>query len=88
MDVIFKDRFSKDIKKITDKNLKKSIEDTINKVKLANSIHELSNVKKIKGHESAYRIRIGDYRIGIFLYENTVIFATFRHRKDIYKSFP
>lgn len=88
MDVIFKDRFGKDISKITDKNLKESIAGIIDKVKLAKSIHELSNVKRIKGHEAAYRIRIGDYRIGIFLYENTVIFATIRHRKNIYKSFP
>jgi mRNA interferase RelE/StbE len=88
MKVIFKERFVKDLKKITDKSLKRSIEDIIKKTKLANNIHDLSNVKKIKGHEAAYRIRIGDYRIGIFLFEDTIIFAAFLHRKDIYKSFP
>jgi mRNA-degrading endonuclease RelE of RelBE toxin-antitoxin system len=40
------------------------------------------------GFTTAYRIRIGDYRIGIFFKEDTVIFARILHRKDIYKLFP
>ena len=88
MKVEYTDRFSKDIDKITEKTLMNSIDDTITKVKLAKSIHDLSNIKKIKGHSSAYRIRIGDYRIGIFVKEDIIIFVRVLHRKDIYKSFP
>jgi mRNA interferase RelE/StbE len=88
MKVVYTERFDKDLDKIKDKSLKKSIDNTITKVKLATDIHELSNMKKIKGHETAYRIRIGDYRIGIFVKDNIVIFVRILHRKDIYKSFP
>jgi mRNA interferase RelE/StbE len=88
MKVEFTDRFSRDIDKITDKSLMKSIDETITKVKLAKSIHDLSNVKKIKGHASAYRLRIRDYRIGFYLKEDIIIFVRVLHRKDIYKTFP
>ncbi len=36
----------------------------------------------------AYRIKIGDYRIGIFVESKVVEMARFVHRKDIYKVFP
>ena len=88
MKVEYTDRFSKDIDKISDKALMKSIDETLAKVKHAKNIHDLSNVKKIKGHATAYRIRIGDYRIGIYIIDNIVIFVRVLHRKDIYKSFP
>jgi mRNA interferase RelE/StbE len=88
MKIEYSDRFSKDIDKITEKSLMRSIDETITKIKLAKGIHELSNIKKMKGHESAYRIRIGDYRIGIFVKEDTVIFVRVLHRKDIYRVFP
>ena len=37
---------------------------------------------------SAYRLRLGDYRVGIFLVEGVVEFARVVHRRDIYKVFP
>lgn len=52
------------------------------------SLDEIPNIKKLKGHKSAYRIRIGDYRLGFFFENTTIIFARFVHRKDIYKIFP
>ena len=49
---------------------------------------DIPNLKKLKGFEDAYRIRISDYRIGLFIIDNTTVFARFLHRKDIYKFFP
>ena len=48
----------------------------------------LPNIKKLSGHVSAYRLRIGDYRVGFFIVDETVILARVVHRKDIYKVFP
>ncbi|MGH2412635.1 MAG: type II toxin-antitoxin system RelE family toxin, partial [Microcystaceae cyanobacterium] len=36
----------------------------------------------------AYRIRLGDYRIGLFIEGKTVTFARVLHRKEIYRYFP
>ena len=46
------------------------------------------NLKKLKGFKTAYRIRIGDYRIGVFIDGDIVEFARVVHRKDIYRLFP
>ena len=49
---------------------------------------EINNLKKLKGYETAYRIRIGDYRIGFTFDGKTIIFFRVLHRKDIYRYFP
>ena len=42
----------------------------------------------MKGHSYAYRIRIGDYRLGFYFEDNTIFLARFLKRSDIYKVFP
>jgi len=88
MEIIFLDKFEKDIDKIKSKSVKSSIIKIIEHVEKANSISEIKNLKKLKGFSSAYRIRMGDFRIGVFIEDNKVEFARIIHRKDIYKMFP
>ncbi|MFB2833142.1 type II toxin-antitoxin system RelE family toxin [Floridanema evergladense] len=45
-------------------------------------------MKKLKGYENAYRIRVGDYRIGFTFDSETVIFYRVLHRKEFYRYFP
>jgi mRNA interferase RelE/StbE len=57
------------------------------------SKEEINGLKKIQGYETYYRIRLGDYRLGIEIIEegakeDGVYFIRFLHRKDIYKYFP
>ena len=51
-------------------------------------IQEIVNLKRIVGKKSYYRVRLGDYRIGIRLEGETLHIIRFLHRKDIYKYFP
>lgn len=88
MEVEFLDKFNRDLEKINQKSVKKAIEKAICKVEEADGISQLPSLKKLSGHKSAYRIRIGDYRIGIFIDRNLVQFGRIAHRKDIYKLFP
>jgi mRNA interferase RelE/StbE len=84
----FTNRFYKDIDKITQVTVKSGIASIIKQVEEAGRLSEIKNIKKLKGHSIAYRIRIGEYRIGIF-YENDVVeFIRVAHRKDIYNIFP
>ncbi|WAC09541.1 type II toxin-antitoxin system RelE family toxin [Dyadobacter pollutisoli] len=53
----------------------------------ADSLSEVSQIKKLKGFSNAYRIRIGDYRVGIFVENDVIEFARIAHRKDIYNIF-
>jgi mRNA interferase RelE/StbE len=55
----------------------------------AGTIYEIPHMKKIEGYESYYRIKMGDYRLGMEAVSNReVIFLRFLHRKDIYRYFP
>ncbi len=47
-----------------------------------------NDTRKIKGYNNYYRIRKGDYRIGIKLEDNAVTFVRILHRNEVYKFFP
>jgi mRNA interferase RelE/StbE len=53
------------------------------------SILDIPNTKKIQGYGSFYRIRIGDYRLGMEeVSSKEIVLIRFLHRKDIYRYFP
>jgi mRNA interferase RelE/StbE len=88
MEFRFEKSFVRDFKKVKDKSLAKEILECIQRVSEASSVNQISNIKKITGYKSAYRIRTGNYRIGIVVEKNTAIFVAFDHRKNIYRKFP
>ena len=52
------------------------------------SLEEIRNLTKLTDYEHCYCIRIGDYRIGIFIENSTITFACVLHRREIYRYFP
>ena len=52
------------------------------------NLNEMGNLKKLKGEYNSYRIRVGDYRIGFFIEDNTITFARVLHRREFYRYFP
>jgi mRNA interferase RelE/StbE len=52
------------------------------------NLSDISNIKKLKGEDNAYRIRVGDYRIGFFIASDTIIFSRVLHRREFYRYFP
>ena len=53
-----------------------------------NSPEQIPNLKKLRGDDPAYRIRLGDYRIGVFIDGETITFARVKPQRDIYRYFP
>lgn len=88
MKVEFLKNFSKDLDKLKVQSTQKALLQIIHTIEKVERFEQIPNTKKLKGHKSAYRIRIGDYRLGIFFENSVVILARFVHRKDIYKIFP
>ena len=88
MEVEFTKTFSKQIDAIHNESLKLRLAQAVQNVLSANTLQDILNLKKMKGHQTAYRIKIGDYRIGLFFEEGIIIFAYLAHRKDIYNRFP
>jgi len=83
-----KKSFLKDLKKLNDKRLAEEIKNLFHIIEKAENLQEIPNVKKLKGFEEFYRIRIGKYRVGIRYNNNEVTFIRILPRKDIYKFFP
>lgn len=54
----------------------------------AADLSAIANLKRLRGNDGAYRIRIGDYRVGLTFDGETVTFRRALHRKDIYRYFP
>lgn len=88
MKIDFRKSFSKDIKKIKDKNILNQIKEVIEAVENTLNLMNLKNAKQLTSGGKYFRIRIGDYRVGIKLEKDIVVFVRFLHRKDIYKYFP
>ncbi|MCW5969284.1 MAG: type II toxin-antitoxin system RelE/ParE family toxin [Blastocatellales bacterium] len=88
MKVEFRDSFAKDLKGVKEKGLLGRVREIIEAVEKADSLADLPNLKKLKGGGNYFRVRIGDYRAGVALDGETVIFVRFLNRKDIYKHFP
>jgi len=88
MKVEFRKTFEKDLRKLREKTLLNKIRDTIEAVESAQTLDEMINVKKLKGEDGYFRIRIGDYRIGLFLQEDTILFVRMMHRREFYRYFP
>jgi mRNA interferase RelE/StbE len=88
MKVEFLHHFNKDLEKINDRSVKNKITGLINLIEKSKSVYDIPNVKKLTGFRSAYRIRMGNYRIGVFVESGIVELARIAHRKDIYKIFP
>ncbi len=88
MQVEFLSKFSKDIDGISQKSVKANLSKLIRTLELEENLNNIPNLKKLSGHKSAYRVRIGDYRVGFFYESHKVILARIVHRKDIYKVFP
>lgn len=88
MKVEYLKKFSKDIDDLKLKSVKQSLLRLIEVMESVESLEKLPNTKKLKGHKTAYRTRIGDYRLGFFFENAVILLARFVHRKDIYKIFP
>ena len=85
----FRKSFAKDLKRHgRDKNLLTRIQKTILEVEEADSITTIKNLKKLKAEGFYYRIRVGDYRLGLIIENEIVIFVRFLHRSEIYRYFP
>ena len=55
----------------------------------ASDITEVSGVEKLTSSSgNDYRIRIGNYRLGLTIENEVAILVRFGHRSDIYQSFP
>lgn len=88
MKVEFRQSFLEDLNDVTDKKIITRVREAIEAVETAATPQDISNLKKIRGGHNYFRVRIGDYRIGVKLVAGKIIFLRFLNRRDIYRYFP
>ena len=71
-----------------DEDLLARIKAAIEQVENADNLLEIGNIKKLKADGNYYRIRVGDYRIGLAEDKDAIAFVRVLHRKEMYRYFP
>jgi mRNA interferase RelE/StbE len=82
-------RFLKELSKVP-KNIQERAEKIVFTELKESDPFSLGYVEQLKGFKDKYKIRIGDYRIGLSIdkEKKEIICVRIAHRKDIYKLFP
>ncbi|HZW65743.1 MAG TPA: type II toxin-antitoxin system RelE/ParE family toxin [Hanamia sp.] len=88
MDVIITKQFEKDTEKELSQKMRLRLADIIEELQKVSKPSEINNIKKLRGFKSAYRIKMGDYRIGFILEDNLIKLSRIMNRKEIYRYFP
>ena len=89
MNLEFKKSFAKDLKKkANDATLRSRVQEVIQQVDDANRMEGVRNLKKLRAEGNYFRLRLGDYRIGLTIEGDTVCFVRCLHRSEIYRYFP
>jgi mRNA interferase RelE/StbE len=86
--ILFKASFAKDLRSIRNKESLKRIKETLEQVEKAQTAQDIANLKKLKGGSNYYRIRVGEYRIGLIVESDAATFVRCLNRKEIYRYFP
>ena len=87
MNIEIRKSFEKDAAKLP-ASLKTQLAIIIEHLESLKKLSDLSSCKKLAGFKNAYRIRLGNYRIGFFFENETVELIRILNRKDIYRYFP
>jgi mRNA interferase RelE/StbE len=88
MKATFRKSFVRDLKKVKDQEVRDGVGQAIENVEAAADLQAVSKLKKLSGAGDYYRIRVGDYRIGVVIEGDTVEFVRCLHRRDLYRFFP
>ena len=80
--------FTHDLNRIRDDSLRARVQDKISEMEAANSLSDVTGVESVRLARRGYRIRIGRYRMGIFVRGDQVTLVRFQHRSEIYRNFP
>jgi len=89
MEVRYRRMFLKDLKQLEGSTIYEQVWKLVfEELVAAGSLQQIPNVKAMKGHPNRYRIRIGNYRVGIEVVGNQVECLRVLHRGEFYRYFP
>ena len=85
MKIEFSSSFTRDLRRIRDRSIRERVDKVIEQLEKMDNFTETSNIKKLRGYENRYRVRVGNYRLIFQFNEDIVIFLRCLPRQDIYR---
>ena len=80
--------FNRDLRRLRSARTLRHVERVIEELAAAINLTELTNVRRLQAEGRHYRIRVGDYRLGITMADDVAVLRRFLHRNEIYRYFP
>ena len=81
-------QFSRDVRRLGSTQIRRRLDRTIQELIEVADITEVSGVRRLLAEGQHYRIRIGDYRLGITMDGEIAVLRRFLPRGEIYRYFP
>ena len=89
MQVQYREAFLKDLKQLkSSTSYQRIYELAFTTLEAINTLEEIPNIKAMRGYSGRYRIRIGDYRMGIEVNGDVIEVMRVLHRREFYRYFP
>lgn len=84
----FRTSFARDLRRIRETVVLEQVRSAILAVEAAEDLRAIPHIKKLSGGGPYFRIRVGEYRIGLHVEAETATFVRVLPRRDIYRYFP
>ncbi len=88
MTTVFLGSFLADVKKLREASVRAAVASAIEQVESTASPQQIRGIKRLSGHRDYFRIRIGEWRLGLHIQHTTVTFVRCLHRREVYRFFP
>jgi mRNA interferase RelE/StbE len=88
MKVLYGKKFLKQLAKLPESVRLKIETFVFNELTEITSLASIGKIEKMSGYSDYYKMRFGDYRLGLKLENETLMIQVIMHRKEIYKFFP
>jgi mRNA interferase RelE/StbE len=89
LEVQYRQSFLKDLKQLkSSTSYQRIYELAFTTLEASNTLEEIPDIKTMRGYAGRYRIRIGDYRIGIEVNGDVIEVMRVLHRREFYRYFP
>jgi mRNA interferase RelE/StbE len=86
--VHFRSSFVRDLKRIKDRAVLRAVKQAIEQLEAAEQPADIGGLRKLTSRGPYYRIRIGEYRLGLAMQDGMVECVRCLHRREIYQRFP
>ncbi len=88
MKIEYRKNFLKELSKLPAKYAKIIEQFIFDDLPNYSSLSDIGKVEKMTGYKNYFKIRFGNYRVGIKKENDYIIVETVKHRREIYKFFP